>query len=44
MTLATSATVCWKGKSRQIIGIPGPFVTGKRVLEWGELTGHNIQV
>ena len=35
MTLATSAKVCRKGKSRQIIRIPGPFVIGKRVLEWG---------
>ena len=44
MTPATSATSCREGKSRQILRIPGPFVTGKRVLEWGKLTKHNIQV
>ena len=43
--LSTSpATSCREVSRDKILGIPGPFVTGKRVLEWEKLTRHNIQV
>ena len=45
MTPATLATFYRReGKLRQILRIPEPFVTGKRMLEWEKLSRHNIQV